>query len=536
MMNDRTGSFGRCNGAETCDTYLSHIHVFSTSRQMIDGTPWKDYLKENNLHLNLHEEMKNSVLMLTRNFDHRLKMFTKFIIMSKSGPMHVKYYSYRIEFQARGAGHAHGMLWLDLDAVERDNRGKIIRDPITNQPTLIFPGVKQAEKKIKNEQKLDENDIESLVQFADTFVSVSLNDPDISDVVKEVNVHHHTRTCKKYGPSHCRFGFPRYPTDETVLAVPYQFMEGVNEKGEAWSPEEKKAIFDDFQVVLDKVKATLKDDELMAEVEVYSHEEQLKALCELSEVTVEEYKEALKYTLCSYKFHHKRTVAERMVNNYNKEWLLAWNGNMDIQVCLDFYAIITYISDYVTKDETGVTRALIETLKKVDNLSYIDKLYKLADVFCTHRSMGESEVYYRILSSLHLTESNLRVEFLHTGFPENRCKFLKSVPEDEVQYYDRNELTTVEGREGYFLAKPSVIEKYMRRPAALEKMCLMQFVKVYDGMPASAVPKGVKFENGVSVVADYDDNLSEAENVKLTKGRVPGEPIVTVLAITEPPW
>ena len=493
---------------------------------LIDNIPWKEYMKKNNLHLNLHEEMKNSVLMLTRNFDHRLKMFTKFIIMSKSGPMHSKYYTYRIEFQARGAGHAHGLLWLDLDAVERDSNGKIIRDPVTNQATLIFPGVKEAERKIKNELKLDENDIQSLVQFADKFVSVSLSDPDICDVVMEVNTHHHTRTCRKYSPDQCRFGFPRFPTNKTTIAVPYHFMEGFNENGEPLSPEEKKEIFDDLSEVLDLVKATLKDDKLMAEIDVFSPEDQIEALCKISGVTVKDYEEALKYTFCSYKIHHKRAVAERMVNNYNKEWLLAWNGNMDIQVCLDFYAIITYISDYVTKDETGVTKALKEALDKVENLSYIEKLYKLADVFCTHRSMGEAEVYYRIISSLHLTESNLACVFLPTGFPENRSKFLRFVPEEEVGRYAEGQLVTCEHKEGHYLANPSVIEKYMRRPVALENMCLMQFVKVYDGMPASQVPKGVKFLNGVSVVTDHKKELSEAENEKLTKGRKPGEHIV----------
>ena len=30
--------------------------------------------------------------------------------------------------------------------------------------------------------------------------------------------------------------------------------------------------------------------------------------------------------------------------NPNTEWLKAWDGNMDLQICLDFFAIITYIT------------------------------------------------------------------------------------------------------------------------------------------------------------------------------------------------
>lgn len=42
----------------------------------------------------------------------------------------------------------------------------------------------------------------------------------------------------------------------------------------------------------------------------------------------------------------KRNIREIFVNNYNAEWLNAWNANMDIQVCLDYFGVITYITDY----------------------------------------------------------------------------------------------------------------------------------------------------------------------------------------------
>ena len=42
----------------------------------------------------------------------------------------------------------------------------------------------------------------------------------------------------------------------------------------------------------------------------------------------------------------KRHPNERYVNNYNPEWLFAWNGNMDLQICLDFFEIVTYITEY----------------------------------------------------------------------------------------------------------------------------------------------------------------------------------------------
>ena len=35
--------------------------------------------------------------------------------MSKESEMCVEYYNYRVEFALRGAGHIHGVLWVDLD-------------------------------------------------------------------------------------------------------------------------------------------------------------------------------------------------------------------------------------------------------------------------------------------------------------------------------------------------------------------------------------------------------------------------------------
>ena len=36
-------------------------------------------------------------------------------MMSKSTGLPVKYYSYRVEFQLRGAAHIHGTIWVDFE-------------------------------------------------------------------------------------------------------------------------------------------------------------------------------------------------------------------------------------------------------------------------------------------------------------------------------------------------------------------------------------------------------------------------------------
>ena len=46
-----------------------------------------------------HEFIRKNVLTATRNFNYRVKMFIKHILMNKQNPMTVEYFNYRVEFQ-----------------------------------------------------------------------------------------------------------------------------------------------------------------------------------------------------------------------------------------------------------------------------------------------------------------------------------------------------------------------------------------------------------------------------------------------------
>ena len=131
---------------------------------------------------------------------------------------------------------------------------------------------------------------------------------------------------------------------------------------------------------------------------------------------MEEYENALSDNKSGYRPFYKRDVSETMVNTYNPEWLSAWNGNMDIQLCLDFFAVITYISDYYSKDDSGTMQLLIDALKDAENEDLRTKLKRIKSVFLTHQQMGESEAYYRILPHMHLKDSNVEAVFAPTGF------------------------------------------------------------------------------------------------------------------------
>merc|ERR1712218_364346 len=68
-----------------------------------------------------YELLRGSVLSATRYFNERVRKFISKMVMDKKSALPVKYYSYKVEFQQRGAPHIHGVLWLDLDKLEQMN-------------------------------------------------------------------------------------------------------------------------------------------------------------------------------------------------------------------------------------------------------------------------------------------------------------------------------------------------------------------------------------------------------------------------------
>ena len=192
----------------------------------------------------------------------------------------------------------------------------------------------------------------------------------------------------------------------------------------------------------------------------------------------DKYTEALRISSKGYSVFIKRDVDEIMINNYNPEWIKCWSGNMDMQICLDFFAIITYITDYYMKDESGTMKVINEALSNASNANLREKMNIVKNAFLTSRQAGECEIYYKMFPFLNLSYSNIGTEFIHTGFRKNRSRFLKQVPENAQQ--GNAKIFQVEGKEGkFYVEKEGLIEKYMRRPSCMN-ISLSQFVKRYE--------------------------------------------------------
>ena len=179
----------------------------------------------------------------------------------------------------------------------------------------------------------------SLKTFVDRFVTCSLQNS-VQKIVSEVQIHHHSKSCRKYG-TNCRFSYPRFPSKLTIIAEPLQQNDFSSEAEYIGAKKRAKEILGSVQ---DQLLIILEAEEDLDKISI---EDILKE----ADVSENEYYNALSISDKGTKIVLKRRVSEILVNNYNEEWLRAWNGNMDMQACLDFFAVSTYVTDYYTKDE-----------------------------------------------------------------------------------------------------------------------------------------------------------------------------------------
>ena len=92
---------------------------------------------------------------------------------------------------------------------------------------------------------------------------------------------------------------------------------------------------------------------------------------------------------------------------------------------MDSYAVITYITDYLTKGDAGLTKELKKALLETKNCNNFEQLNHLKSVYFKHKQVSVAEATYRLVRGLDLKKSNIGCTFVATGFPRNRHTFLR---------------------------------------------------------------------------------------------------------------
>jgi hypothetical protein len=75
-------------------------------------------------------------------------------------------------------------------------------------------------------------------------------------------------------------------------------------------------------------------------------------------------------------------------------------------VCLDYFAVITFITEYYSKDETKTMEVLKQVMKENPDDDTKEKMKKVANTFLSHRQIGEAEALYKLLPDLLLKKKN----------------------------------------------------------------------------------------------------------------------------------
>ena len=127
--------------------------------------------------------------------------------------MKIKHLSYKVEFQGRGAGHIHGVLWSKISRFESNDvkKDSSIIMPERTHKEEEFEYLTSTFKKLKDNKTLSVWERADEEWFVDKFVTCSFN-PDklgkyVSDgfqlvkLAKEVQTYSHTRTCRFHKPS-----------------------------------------------------------------------------------------------------------------------------------------------------------------------------------------------------------------------------------------------------------------------------------------------------------------------------------------------
>ena len=467
--------------------------------------------------------------------------------------MKVRHISYRVEFQGRGAGHIHGVLWLDMKEMR-----------IKGVPSETL---RSAFEKLRFSQALEEDEVAAVEGFTDTFVTctrcVSVAGEDAVRKAEEVNWHGHSSSCHKSGPpGQCRWKFPKFPLARTIFV---DANREVHEEEHKMEKEEREDILNRVMGVLvetegNRMVLSKKVEEIMTsdtfknvkkvesrrklprensnqqpeENSKQSKEDPKQSPAEDREEapkdkfsrwenkityvkmeTPEEYEENIRKRIekvlkiasaggepiTYYRYEMavrqqprkgsevllRRDIDEVFMSNYNPEWMEVWDANHDLSPVYDYYGVITYVTDYFTKDSTGLTDVLKAGMKQLGRDGDMrQKCNSLADLFMSHRQVGEAEAYYKLLANMNLVYSNVATVYAPTEPKRERRQFLQRQDPEGGKGFK------VKDKEGLFLEKPDLVSKYERRKLLgpeedtmdddiLDGLCYCQWVKMFEG-------------------------------------------------------
>ena len=376
--------------------------------------------------------LNSDPVTLARYFQHRLENYFRIVLKSNLNVLggNITKFAIKIEFQMRGSPHAHMLLWV--------------------QPHMT----------------LCAENIPEFVQYLDNIIAANIpGDSETSELVKKYQRHRHSRTCRKKN-TFCRFNFPRFNSERTIISSPI---------ADATPDEEKKRILETRNKILSRVMKVLVllDDDQTQQLSIND-------VLKLASVATEEYYWALSVSAdVFFAVHLKRNVDSIYINNFNKILLKCFEANIDISPVIDAYACVFYLVSYFAKEETASSEAMKAALAQLRSAdaTYRQTMQKLAVSFLNSREISVQEAVYRSLPMLWLRRVSPKVVFINTNIPDERIRKLRPKKELEMLSPDSDDI---------FLRNDQL--KYADRPntsfqqsrfAAVDNLCFAEFMSYF---------------------------------------------------------
>jgi PIF1-like helicase/Helitron helicase-like domain at N-terminus len=326
-------------------------------------------------------------------------------------------YFIRVEFQLRGSPHIHEMSWH------------------------------------KNAPKYDKNDKESIAKvcaFVDRFISCR-NDQEAIPYTA-FQYHKHKPRCRKgqRNITTCRYGFPRFPMKKTTILEPL--------------PEDKRSS--KIKKDLEKIQTLL---EKYCNKALKNAPENIDDMLKALEMSYSDYLIAIQSSISKAKLFLQRRPVDIRTNNYNPKLLMNWEGNMDIQFILHEFGVVSYMTEYVTKDETGQVHLINQVVRDaiLNNKGQREVYNSVVSSLINANFMGAQEAYC-IIKHLPMVMKSRSCIFINTDPLEEQSRILKSNK-------DLTEMDTDDSN----IFKKSLTEQYMSRVKSLENVCFAYYAAKY---------------------------------------------------------
>ena len=372
-------------------------------------------------------------VVVAKHFQYRVETFFKEVLLSKANPIgKIVNYAFRIEFQMRGSPHLHALIWTS------------------------------------DSPKLNSDNKQAYIDYIDKHVQAFLpnreTEPHLHDLVKTYQKHSHSKTCRKYKNTRCRFNFGQFFTNRTIVAEP--LSDDIDEGLKMKTLEKQNEILISVKEIIDDVLNPSKPnyDPTFTDSDIFNK----------VGITEDQYYTALSISPGSdYELHLKRPTDSCFINNYFIAGLKGFAANVDLQPVFNHYKCITYVCSYFTKDETECSQAIMNAAKeaKAADMNIRDGLKKIGAAFLSTREVSSQECVYRCMPELWLRKIFPAAVFVSTDLPDKRVRVAKS--QQELKELDDDSTDVY---------KSNITERYARRPHSIpciDNLCLAEFAAYY---------------------------------------------------------